>query len=222
MQSPPTCFLTGLRCEGLGCRLPSPPQQSPTGHQPRQAGLRLHCLQWPCLFASGQPRSVSLVGQCLRPASGGSGWVGVGSGNPCPCGHVAAAQPWSLKQASGNPLELSVPIQAFWVSLPLSFWQNRSVPVASFAQKPKPRQSPPFPGSQCSKRHYFPSCPKELVSLKCVPQRRESSGPAARHCGGSGRDWVPSRAGGVPALVGLSAPLSGQTWGIPRRSYRPA
>lgn len=60
---------------------------------------------------------------------------------------------------------------------------------------------PLFPGSQCSKRHSFPSCPKELVSRKRVPQRRE-------RCGGSGGDWVPTarRAGPEVCLPSLTFP----------------
>lgn len=74
--------------------------------------------------------------------------------------------------------------------------------------EPEALAEPPFPSSQCSKRHYFPSCPKELVSRKCVPQRREPSGPAARSCGSSGGNWVPTaqRAGPEVCLPSLAFP----------------
>lgn len=160
----------------------------------------------------------SLLGRCGNasgPASCGCGapgprlppgCLGVDSGNPCPCGHVAAAQPWSLKQASGNGVGARCTHSGFLGLPSLSFWRNRSVPVASFAQKPKPWQSPPSRltvqlvalFSKLSQRTRFP---RVCASAAGVGRTR------ARRCGGSGGGWVPSARRAGPELCLPSLPF---------------
>lgn len=202
----------GVRVWAVG----SPPQRSPTGY----------CLQRPCLFASGQPRSISLgAGGAMpppgqqrlrRPRPSPSLWAGGGGQRKTlllwpRCRRAALESETSKREPRWSSLYL---FRLFGSPFPKLLAKSVSA-SRIFCPKAKALAElslePPFPGSQCSKRHYFPSCPKELVSLKCVPQWREPSGPAARRCGGSGGDRVPTarRAGPQVCLPSLaSLPLS--------------
>lgn len=154
--------------------------------------------------ASHAQSLLGLVGQCLRPASAGcgdpgprlpSGLAGVDSGNRCPCGHVAAAQPWSLKQASGNRIGARCGYSGFLGLPSLSVVQNRSVPVSSLAQKPKPWQShllsPPFPAHSAASGTVFQVVLKNSFLQVCASAARaeRSRGAALRGLRGN---WVPT------------------------------
>lgn len=108
----------------------------------------------------------------------------------------------------------------------LSVVQNRSVPVSSLAQKPKPWQShllsPPFPAHSAASGTIFQVVLKNSFLQVCASAARaeRSRGATLRGLRGQlGADRPVSRAGGLPALVGLSAPLPGRARGVPSRSY---
>lgn len=139
-----------------------------------------------------------------------SGWVGMDSGNPCPCGHVAAAQPWSLKQASGNRVGARCTYSGFLGLPSLSFWRNRSVPVVSFAQKPKPWQSPPSPAHSAASGTIFQVVPKNsFLSSVCLSgESRAVPGPGVA---------------GAPGATGWRPPGEpGRRSACPRRPFRPS
>uniref|UniRef100_A0A8C9NAX2 Uncharacterized protein n=1 Tax=Serinus canaria TaxID=9135 RepID=A0A8C9NAX2_SERCA len=149
---------------------------------------------------------------------GGLGWTAETAA-------LADTLPWRLKQASGNRVGALCTYSGFLGLPSLSVLRNRSVPVSSLAQKPKPwqshRLSPPSPAHSAASGTIFQIVLQNsfLASVclsgesRAVPRRGVAGAPRATGCrppGEPGRRSACPRWPFRPALregPGVSSPF---------------